>query len=172
MDTCPQVEYIQRRIFLIRGHRVMLDADLARLYGVSTRQLNQQVRRNSKRFPQDFMFTLAPEEFKRLMSQIVTSKKGRGGRRKLPMVFTQEGVAMLSGVLHSERAVEVNIAIMRAFVKLREMLSLRRELARRLAQLERRIQGHDAQIHNIFDAIRELMRPAKEAPRRIGFTPS
>ena len=119
-------ERIERSILLIRGHKVMLDADLAELYGVETRALLQAVSRNQKRFPEDFMFQMAKEEYKLLRSQIVLSKKGRGGRRYLPYVFTEQGVAMLSSVLRSERAVQVNIEIMRAFVRLRRMLASQR----------------------------------------------
>lgn len=149
----------------------MLDADLARIYGVSTGRLNEQVRRNIQRFPMDFMFKLSRAEFRSLMPQNAISKPGRGGRRKLPLAFTQEGVAMLSAVLHSPRAIQANIAIMRAFVKLRETLALHKELAAKLQELEQRIEGHDVQITNIFDAIRQLMAPPSSPPRQIGFKP-
>ena len=166
-DQTVLVERVERRIFLIRGHRVMLDSDLAALYGVKTEVLNQAVKRNRERFPEDFMFPLVSEEAKSLRSQIVISNKGRGGRRYLPCVFTEQGVAMLSGVLKSKRAVIVNIAIMRAFVKLREMLAGNKELARKLEALERK---YDAQFKGVFDAIRKLMAPPKPLPpRRIGF---
>jgi hypothetical protein len=124
-------ERIERSILLIRGHKVMLDADLAELYGVETRALLQAVSRNQKRFPEDFMFQMSKEEYELLRSQIVISKKGRGGRRYLPYVFTEQGVAMLSSVLRSERAVQVNVEIMRAFVRLRRMLASNEELARK-----------------------------------------
>jgi len=162
---------IGRRIFLIRGRRVMLDSDLAVVYGVSTARLNQQVRRNVKRFPEDFMFELTHEEFQDLMLQSATSKKGSGGRRKLPLVFTQEGVSMLSGVLQSPQAVDAHIAIMRAFVRLREMVSAHVELAAKLRELEGRIQSHDESIRSLFDAIRELMSPAEHPRPKIGFKP-
>jgi ORF6N domain len=130
-------ERIERSILLIRGHRVMLDADLAELYGVETRALLQAVSRNQKRFPEDFMFQMSKEEYELLRSQIVISKKGRGGRRYLPYVFTEQGVAMLSSVLRSEMAVQVNIEIMRAFVRLRRMIASNEDLARKLAAVER-----------------------------------
>ena len=134
----------------------MLDADLAELYGVETRALLQAVSRNQKRFPEDFMFQMSKEEYELLRSQIVISKKGRGGRRYLPYAFTEQGVAMLSSVLRSERAVQVNIEIMRAFVRLRELVATHKELARKLEALEKR---YDSQFRVVFDAIRELMRP-------------
>lgn len=121
------IRLIERRIYLIRGLKVMIDEDLSELYGVPTKRLNEQVRRNRKRFPEDFMFQLTREEAEALRSQIATSKTGRGGRRSLPYVFTEQGVAMLSSILNSERAIEVNIAIMRAFVKLRQMLETNEE---------------------------------------------
>ena len=163
------VEQIGKPIFLIRGHKVMLDADLAELYGVTTKRLNEQVRRNISRFPADFMFQLDAQEASALRSQIATSKEGRGGRRYLPYVFSEQGVAMLSSVLNSERAIQVNIAIMRVFVRLREMMATHKELAFKLAELEERLEGHDEQIQNIFEAIRQLMRPPD--PPRKRFTP-
>jgi hypothetical protein len=159
-------ERIEQCILLIRDHRVMLDSDLAQLYGVPTRRLNEQVRRNIARFPADFMFQLTPEEADSLRSQSATSKGGRGGRRYAPLVFTEQGVAMLSSVLKSERAILVNIAIMRAFVKLRELLATHKELARKLEELE---QKYDAQFKVVFDAIRQLMTPPEQPRRRIGF---
>ena len=161
---------IERSIFLIRGHRVMLDSHLAALYGVETKNLNKAVRRNLGRFPLDFMFQLAPDELDNLKFQIGTSSYTHGGRRKPVSAFTEQGVAMLSSVLRSERAVRVNIAIMRAFVRLRETLSLHKELAHKLAELERRIENHDESIHSLFEAIRQLMAPQAEPPRKeIGF---
>lgn len=163
-------EAIEQKIFDIRGHKVMLDSDLAELYGVATKVLLQAVKRNLNRFPEDFMFILKYQDAAALRSQIVTLKKGRGEHRKyLPYVFTEQGVAMLSSVLNSERAVQVNIAIMRAFVKLREMLSTNKELAHKLAQLERKIEKHDDEIKLIFDAIRQLMTPPETKKRKIGF---
>jgi hypothetical protein len=144
----------------------MLDADLAELYGVPTKVFNQQVSRNRDRFPADFMFQLTAAEHRVLRSQCVTSKTGRGGRRYLPYAFTQEGVAMLSSVLRSKRAVQVNIAIMRAFVQLREILATHKDLARKLDQMEKK---YDAQFKVVFDAIRKLMQPPVPPKRRIGF---
>ena len=164
------IERVERKIFLIRGHKVMLDRDLAELYGVPAFRLNEQVKRNVKRFPPDFMFQLLPEEATSLRSQFAILKHGRGKHRKyLPYVFTEQGVAMLSSVLRSERAIEVNIAIMRAFVKLRQMLATHKELAQKLAELEHRLEGHDQKIHSIFDAIRQLMVPPELPQHRIGF---
>jgi hypothetical protein len=158
-------ERIERRILLIRGQKVMLDADLAELYEVETKALNQSVRRNIERFPEDFMFRLTAEEAANLRSQIVTSSLW-GGSRYRPLAFTEQGVAMLSSVLRSPRAVQVNIAIMRAFVKLREILASHRDLAHRLEEMEDR---YDAQFRAVFDAIRELMTPPEKTRRRIGF---
>lgn len=172
-------ETIKRRILLIRGQKVMLDSDLARLYGVSTKRLNEQVRRNASRFPSDFMFRLSKEEADslrsqnatlNLRSQNATSNRGQGRHRKyLPYVFTEQGVSMLSSVLNSERAIQVNIAIMRAFVKLREFLASHRKSAQKLAEMERRLEGHDTQIRSLFDAIWQLTEPVKPPRRRIGF---
>jgi phage regulator Rha-like protein len=162
------VERITRAILLIRGQKVMLDTDLAELYGVETKTLNRAVKRNLGRFPGDFMFQLTWEEAERLRYQIGTLKTGRGRHRKYrPYAFTEQGVAMLSSVLHSERAVRVNIEIMRAFVRLRRILATNADLARKLEELEKK---YDAQFKVVFDAIRELMTPA-EPPRkrRIGF---
>jgi hypothetical protein len=161
-------EKIESSILLIRGHRVMLDSDLAGLYGVTTKALVQATKRNKERFPQDFTFQLSQEEAKILRSQTVTSSRW-GGRRYLPYVYTEQGVAMLSSVLRSKRAIAVNIQIMRAFVKLREMLSTHRELAKKLAELEKRIEGHDDDITAIFEAIRQLMESPDKPVKRIGF---
>jgi len=144
----------------------MLDADLAVLYGVSTKRLNEQVRRNRSRFPDDFMFQLTREEVRSLRSQFATSKQGRGGRRYAPLVFTEQGIAMLSTVLNSERAIQVNIEIMRAFVHLREMIVTHRDLARKLETLEKK---YNAQFKVVFDAIRQLMAPPEPKKRKIGF---
>ena len=147
----------------------MLDSDLAELYLVPTKSLNLAVRRNAERFPGDFMFQLTKEEAAVLRFQIETSKPGRGGRRYPPQVFTEHGVAMLSSVLNSRRAVQVNILIMRTFVKLREMLATHTDLARKLQDLEKKYQAHDIQIKAVFDAIRELIERPAPTPRRIGF---
>jgi hypothetical protein len=152
------VERIEEAIFVIRGQKVMLDAHLAALYGVETRVLKQAVRRNKNRFPSDFMFELTKEENRSLRSQNVILERGRYSKY-LPFAFTEQGVAMLSSVLNSERAIEVNIAIMRVFVRLREMMATHKELAFKLAKLEERLEGHDEQIQNIFEAIRQLMTP-------------
>jgi len=170
MKALISIETIERKIYLIRSQKVMLDSDLAELYGVKTFNLNKAVKRNIDRFPQDFMFHLTKEEADSLRFQIGMSKsEGRGGRRYLPYTFTEQGVAMLSSVLRSERAIHVNIAIMRVFVKLREFLSTHKELAHKLAELERKIERHDEEIKAIFDAIRQLMTPPQKAKRKIGF---
>ena len=161
-------EVIEQKIYLIRGQRVMLDYDLARLYNVSIKRLNEQVKRNKKRFPEDFMFQLTKDEALSLRSQIATLKRGEH-RKYLPYVFTEQGVAMLSSVLNSERAIQVNIAIMRAFVKIRQILSTNKELAAKLSELEQRIEKHDTEIHAIFEAIRQLMTPPDKPRRSIGF---
>ena len=158
---------IEKCILTLRGQRVMLDADLAELYNVGTRDLNKAVSRNIDRFPADFAFQLTKKEFENLMFHFGTSRWG--GTRKLPRVFTEQGVAMLSSVLRSKRAVHVNIAIMRAFVKIRDMMSQHRELGRKLTQLERRIAKHDGEIGSIFDAIRQLMTPPRLKYKKIGF---
>lgn len=168
-DAVP--EGLADQILTVRGQRVLLDADLAALYGVATKALKQAVRRNLARFPVDFAFTLTQQEFRDLRSQSVTSRWG--GDRYPPTAFTEQGVAMLSSVLRSKRAVAVNIAIMRAFVLLRRHLQEHSELARQLQQLEQRVGTHDEQIAAVFEAIRRLLAPPPEPPRRrIGFDPS
>jgi len=169
MDSVVPVELVERKIYLIRGHKVMLDSDLAELYEAKTKALIQAVKRNIGRFPLDFMFQLNNQEVITLRSQFVTSKSGKGGRRYIPYVFTEQGVAMLSSVLNSERAILVNIAIMRAFVKLRGMLSTHKELAYKLKQIENKIEKHDEEIKVIFDAIRQLMIPPEPTKKKIGF---
>lgn len=169
MKDLVSQEIIEREIYLIRGLRVMLSADLARLYGVPVKRLNEQVKRNIKRFPNDFMFQLNDEEHEILKSQFATSRWG-GVRRANPYAFTEQGVAMLSSVLNSEKSIQVNIVIMRAFVKLRHILSTHKNLANKLRELERKIEKHDADIGTIFKAIRQLMEPPPEPPKRkIGF---
>ncbi len=161
------IERIESAILFVRGHKVMLDSDLAALYGVTTFNLNKAVKRNTDRFPEDFMFQLTAEEASSLRFQIGMSKaKGRGGRRYLPYVFTEQGVAMLSSVLRSKRAVRVNVEIMRAFVRLRRMLASNEELARKLAVLEKK---YDSQFRVVFEAIRELMASPTPKRRKIGF---
>ena len=170
-------EVIERRIYLIRGHKVMLDSDLAVLYGVRTKNLNKAIKRNIERFPEDFMFKLTHDEVRSLRFQFGTSKEGRGGRRYLPFVFTEQGVAMLSSVLNSKRAIQVNIAIMRAFVRLREILLTHKDLAAKIAALELKHKNHDMRLSEydqhitaIFEAIKKLMAPPPEKLRRmIGF---
>ena len=165
---------ISHAILVLRGHKVLLDQDLAGLYGVETRALIQAVQRNRARFPEDFMFQLSAAEWQALRSQTVISKTGRGGRRYAPYAFTEQGVAMLSSVLSSERAIAVNIQIMRVFVRMREVLASNRELARRFAQLESRLgkklAEHDDAIAAILSAIRELMAQPPSKKRGIGFT--
>lgn len=163
------IEHITRAILVLRGHKVLLDTELAALYGVSTKRFNEQVRRNRERFPADFMFQLTPEELAALRSQIATSNtpppRGRGGRRYLPYAFTEHGAIMAATILNSSRAVEMSVYVVRAFVKLRELLSSNRELARRFAQLETRIDKklteHDDAIAAILSAIRQLMGISK-----------
>ena len=174
MKATVAAQRIADVIVMARGCRVMLDADLAVLYGVPTKALLQAVRRNVERFPEDFMFELEPGEWEALRSQIVTSKAGRGGRRYAPFVFTEQGVAMLSSVLRSPRAIAVNIAIMRAFVRLREVLATNKELAKQFAALEARIEkrlaDQDQVVVEILEAIRQLLNPPANTPkRRIGF---
>lgn len=163
-------DFITSKIHLLRGEKVLIDTDLAELYGVSTKRLNEQVRRNLRRFPEDFMFQLTPEEARILRSQIATLKNARGQHRKYrPYVFTEQGVAMLSSVLNSDRAIQVNIAIMHAFVRLRKFLASHKELAEKLSELERKIGKHDEAIDAIFEAIRQLMTPPAKKRRKIGF---
>lgn len=158
-------EKVLRAIILVRGQKVILDRDLAELYGVLTKVLIQAVKRNVSRFPADFMFRLSGREFKSLRSQIVTSN-ARGGRRSAPYAFTEQGVAMLSSILRSRRAIAVNIQIMRAFVRLHGILAEHSELARRLGELEER---YDEKFEVVFDAIRSLMNPATQPRKRIGY---
>ena len=161
---------IENAIHVVRAQRVMLDSDLAKLYGVTTRRLNEQVQRNKDRFPEDFAFQLTQQEFTVLMSQIATSKGGRGGRRKRPWVFTEHGVAMLSSVLRSPTAARVNIGIMRAFVRLRRLMATPGELVEQLARLTETVQLHDDQIQAITEVLRQLMQPPPKRPKRkIGF---
>ena len=179
----PSPQELAQLVFLVRGEKVMFDADLAELYGVEARSLNQAVTRNRKRFPPDFMFRLTANEYTSLRSQfvisnssegresglrsqIVTSKAGRGGRRYLPYAFTEQGVAMLSSVLRSSRAVEVNIAIMRTFVQLRKLMDSNRDLARKIEALEEK---YDEQFGVVFEAIKRLIAPPDPPKRQIGF---
>lgn len=167
MDEVVPVERVEQAIYLIRGQRVILDRDLATLYGVPTKALKQAVRRNDRRFPADFMFVLTAEELASLRSHFVTSKtEGRGGTQYAPMAFTEQGVAMLSGLLNSNRAIEVNIAIMRAFVKLRKMLETHEKLARKMAKMESK---YDEQFRVVFELLNELMQPEDPPREKIGF---
>ena len=166
-ELIPQ-KVIENNIYLIRGQKVMLSTRLAKLYAVKVKALIQAVKRNIERFPEDFMFQLTGPEYEILKSQFVTSSWG-GIRRANPYAFTEQGVAMLSSVLNSKRAIQVNIAIMRAFVKLRQILSTHKELAHKLNELEHKVENHDVEIRSIFDAIRQLMAPPAQPKRRIGF---
>ena len=161
-------ELIERHIHAIRGHKVMLDSDLADLYGVSTGNLNKAVRRNMERFPPDFMFRLSNQEVTDLRFQIGISSSGHGGRRFRPLAFTEQGIAMLSSVLNSERAIAVNIEIMRAFIHMREMLSSNEAMTTQLEELERKLASHDDAIVGIFKTLHELMSPQRT--NAIGFT--
>ncbi|MBI3406833.1 MAG: ORF6N domain-containing protein [Planctomycetes bacterium] len=168
MKELIPVEVIERRIFLIRGQKVMLDKDLAVLYGVKPIRLREQVKRNTRRFPEDFMFQLNDQEIDIMVSQnAIPSRKHLGGSQ--PYVFTEQGVAMLATVLNSETAIQANIAIMRAFVKLREMLATHKEFAHKLEQLEKKIERHDEEISAIFEAIRLLMAEPEPKAKKIGF---
>src|SRR5256886_3001123 len=164
-----RLDNVESAIYLVRGQRVMLDSDLAALYGTSTMRLNEQFRRNRQRFPEDFAFQLTSEEFKRLISQIAISKKGRGGRRKLPWVFTEHGAIMLASCLNSRIAVQASVRVVRAFVRLREMVAGNAALATKLAELERRLDSHDESIANLFEAIRQLLAQPQKPKREIGF---
>lgn len=162
-------ESITNRIYLIRGQRIMLDRDLAELYGVETKRLKEQVRRNISRFPEDFMFILTNQEVRNLRSQIATLE-GKGKHSKyLPMAFTEQGVAMLSSVLNSKRAIEVNITIMRAFVKMRELLSTNKEFADKLSKIEARLGKHDKQFKVVFETIKQMIKEENQPKRKIGF---
>jgi DNA-binding PadR family transcriptional regulator len=162
-------EIIKQRIFIIRGKKVMIDKDLAEIYGVPTMRLNEQVKRNIKRFPNDFMFQLSDDEFESLISQIAISKQGRGGRRKIPYAFTEQGVAMLSSVLKSELAVQMNIFIMRAFIKMRESLEQYKDLALKIGELEiNQIQDH-ATLKNVHSIVKHLVEKPTEPKKKIGF---
>lgn len=167
------LEQVEKLIELVRGQRVMLDFDLAKLYGVTTKVLNQAVARNADRFPSEFAFRLVPQEVSNLKSQIVTSSLGHGGRRKLPWAFTEHGVAMLSSVLRSKRAVRVNIEIVRTFVRLRRLLATPGELVEQLTKLADTVQLHDDQIKTIARVLQQLMeKPAEPSKGRIGFRPN
>ena len=162
-------ETIINKIFLIRGKKVLLDKDLATLYGVTTGNLNKAIARNPKRFPDDFMFQLTKDEFDNLIFQNGTSRSGWGGTRKLPNVFTEQGVAMLSSVLNSEIAIEVNIRIIRIFTRIREVLLTHKEILLKLEQLEKKLTDHDEEIEIIFNTLKELIKPEKKELTKIGY---
>ena len=165
-------DVIMNKIYLIRGQKVMIDSDLSELYGVETRRLNEQVKRNISRFPEDFMFQLSEDEFDNLMSQIATSSWG--GRRRLPYVFTEHGVLMLSSVLNTERSIKVNIQVMRIYVHIREMMMLHKDVLQHLDSLERRLNGHDNEIKVVFEYLKKFQQiesNQKDRPK-IGYKPS
>jgi hypothetical protein len=167
--SLAKADRIEQAILLIRGHKVIVDQDLASFYGVTTKRLNEQVKRNSDRFPNDFMFRLSPEEFSNLKSQSATSSSSWGGRRSLPSVFTEHGAIMAASVLNSPKAIEMSILVVRAFVKLRHILASHKHLATKLSELERKVSGHDQSIRAIFEAIRQLIEKPVPKKRRIGF---
>lgn len=160
---------VESRILVMRNQKVILDADLAQLYGVPVKRLNQQVKRNRERFPSDFMFQLSAKEHEQLRLQFATSKQGRGGRRYQPYAFTEHGAIMAASVLNSERAIQMSVFVVRAFVRLREMLTTNRQLAAKLDELESRLETHDTKIQEVIEAIRELMIPPEGPRRKIGF---
>jgi hypothetical protein len=160
---------LESHIVILRGEKVILDSDLAKLYGVPVKRLNEQVKRNVDRFPEDFMFRLSAREYESLRSQIAASKAGRGGRRYLPQAFTEHGAIMAATVLNSERAIEMSVFVVRAFVRLRETLGKNRQVTAKLAELEARLANHDSAIQELIDTIQELMSPEPRNPRRIGF---
>ena len=169
MPSLTKLDHVEAAIYLVRGERVMLDSDLAAIYGTTTTRLNEQHRRNRRRFPEDFAFQLSPEEFKCLISQIAISKKGRGGRRKLPWVFTEHGAIMLASVLNSQIAVQASVRVVRAFVRLREMVAANAQLAGKLNDLERGLDSHDEAIVDLFAALKQLLEQEPKPKREIGF---
>jgi len=160
---------VESRILILRHQRVILDSDLAELYGVTVKRLNQQVNRNQGRFPADFTFRLSAKEDQALRLQIATSKKGRGGRRYPPYAFTEHGAIMAATVLNSKRAIEMSVFVVRAFARMREMLVKNRQLAAKINELDRRLETHDTAIQDLIDAIKELMIPEDKSKRKIGF---
>ena len=169
MTEIVPMERIARKIYVVQDIRVMLDRDLAELYGVKTKALKQAVRRNINRFPKDFMFELSKEDFENWRSQFVTSNRDRMGLRYSPMAFTEQGIAMLSSVLNSDRAIEVNIEIMRAFVQLRKISSSQKQLSLKLQEIEARLKEHDENLDEIFEAILYLINPPEKPQKQIGF---
>ena len=160
---------VESRILILRHQKVILDNDLAALYGVTVKRLNEQIRRNQERFPSDFMFLLTAKEHIALRTQIATSNKGRGGRRYPPYAFTEHGAIMAATVLNSKRAIEMSVFVVRAFVRMREMLSKNRQLAAKINELDRRLETHDSAIQDLIEAIKELMAPEEASKRKIGF---
>lgn len=169
MNSLIPVEAIADKIYFVRGHKVLMDRDLAGLYGVETGQLKRAVRRNIGRFPSDFMFELSKEELENWRCQFGTSNSDKMGLRHRPMAFTEQGVAMLSGVINSTRAIQVNIAIMRAFVQMRQLLSSDKKLAEKLNTLEKRLTEHDKHFQIVFDAIKQMLSEDEKPKRKIGF---
>lgn len=163
---------IESSILLLRGCRVMLDSDLAEIYQVTTKRLNEQVKRNRERFPEDFMFQLTSGEAAALRSQFATSNRGRGGRRYRPYVFTEHGAVMLASVLNSPVAVQASIQVVRAFIRMRQVMATHKDVARRIMDLERRIERHDEHITALFEAVRQLMKPPERPRKQIGFSPA
>lgn len=163
------IKPVEPKILILRGARVLLDSELAELYGVQVKRLNEQVKRNAERFPHDFMFQLSPGEDKNLRSQFATSRSSHGGRRHLPYAFTEHGAIMAATVLSTKRAIEMSVFVVRAFVRLRDMLATNKKVAGKLVELEHRLKGHDASIQAIIEAIHELMAPEPRKRRRIGF---
>ena len=168
MKLAIQTDLIEQKILLIRGHRVMLDRDLARLYGVTTKRLNEQVKRNRRRFPPDFIFQLSSQEKTEVVAICDHLWKLKFSSM-LPYAFTEHGAIMVAGVLNTKRAIEVSVFVVRAFVKLREMLASQKGLARKLAELEQKVAGHDEHIQSLFQAIRQLMAPSTPKRKKIGF---
>ena len=162
---------VESKILVLRGCKVILDADLAQLYGVPVKRLNEQINRNADRFPADFLFRLSAAEYEKLRSQIATSSSTHGGRRYLPYAFTEHGAIMAATVLNSERAVEMSIFVVRAFVRMREVLATNQQVVAKLAELEHRLESHDTDIQELVEAIRELMAPPAPGHRAIGFRP-
>jgi hypothetical protein len=168
MSPTRKIDNVESAIYLIRGQRVMLDSDLAAIYAVTTKRLNEQLKRNRSRFPEDFAFQLTAEEFTNLKSQFATSSL-HGGKRKLPWVFTEHGAIMLASVLNSDIAVQASVRVVRAFVRLREMVAANAQLAAKLEELERRLDSHDEAIVDLFAALKRLLEPEAKPKRQIGF---
>ena len=160
---------VASKILVLRNQKVILDTDLAELYGVPVKRLNEQIKRNSRRFPPDFLFTITKEEYKNLRSQNATSNSGHGGRRYLPKAFTEHGAIMAATVLNSKRAIEMSLFVVRAFVQMRQALVVNQNVTSKLSELEARLDDHDADLHDVVEAIRELMAPLPANNRRIGF---